>query len=120
MEISVADQASLALFKALLSIAQGDMDGREAAAAALAGIKDAETIRRDGEPLRGIETSDREHGERMGQPPGVLYTLTITDEGDANEWRSDRVQTPEQVAWLHGIVLDAAAHLAGIGGSGLN
>lgn len=121
MEISVADQVAMAMLRALATIAQGDLSASEAAAAALAGLKEAETIRRDGEPLRGIETSEREDGERMGQPPGVLYTLTITDEGEANDWRSDRVQTAEQIAWLHGIVLDAAAHLAGgAGGSGMN
>jgi hypothetical protein len=121
-EISVSDQAAMAMFIALAKIAGADAVPDDAAGIALAAIKEAETIRREGEPLRGIETSGREDGEQMGQPPGVLYTLTITDEGDANEWRSDRVEAPEQVAWLHEIVMAAAAQLAGTasGSAGLN
>ena len=118
-ELSVADQAAMAMFVALAKIAGAGAVPDEAASIALAAIKEAETIRREGEPLRGIETSDREHGEQMGQPPGVLYTLTITDEGNANEWRSDRVRAPEQIAWLHEIVMAAAAQLAGTAGGGV-
>ena len=111
-EITIEMQIQVAMLKGLAQIANGDVLPEDAPAFALDVIKNAETIRREGEPLHGIETSGMDHGERTGQPPGILYTLTITDEGDANEWRSDRVRSPEQVAWLHGIVTDAAASLA--------
>lgn len=121
-EITVPDQAAMAMLVALAKIAGPDALPEDAAGIALAAIKEADAIRREGMPLHGIETSEMEHGDRMGQPPGILYTLTITDEGDANEWRSDRVRTPEQVAWLHEIVMAAAANLAGTAGGpgGLN
>jgi hypothetical protein len=122
MSFTVEQQASAAMFVALCQIAEGGYSAEDAAAKALSAIKEAERIQRDGAPLHGVETSEREHGERMGQPPGVLYTLTVTEDGDANEWRSDLVQTPEQVAWLHEMVSAAAAHLAGTasGSGGLN
>lgn len=119
--ITPEQQAAIVMLKTLAAIAEGGMDAGDAAAFALQGIKTADEVRRDGEPLHGLDTAGRDDGERMGQPPGVLYTLTITDTGDANEWRSDRVQTAEQTAWLHGIVMAAAAQLAGgAGGSALN
>lgn len=122
MTVSVEEQVSMTMFIALAKIASADAEIDEAASIAIAAIKKAEEIRREGQPLRGIETSGREDGEQMGQPPGVLYTLTITDEGDANEWRSDRVRAPEQIAWLHEIVMAAAAQLASTAGgtAGLN
>lgn len=110
-------QASLVMFTALCKIAGGHTEPEKAAQAAHDAVKEAERILRDGEPLHGIATDDRAHGEQMGQPPGVLYTLTVTDTGDVNEWRSDRVQTAEQVAWLHEQVMAAAEHLAGTAGA---
>lgn len=122
VEITVDDQVAFAMMKGLAEIARGDVPDDRVAEFARETIKEAETIRREGEPLHGIETSGREHGEHISQPTGVVYTLTITDEGEANEWRSDRIQRPDQVAWLHKIVLNAAEYLAetAAGPSGMN
>lgn len=115
--VTVQEQASLTMFTTLCKIAGGHVEADDAAQVAHDAVKEAERILRDGEPLHGIATDDRAHGEQMGQPPGVLYTLTVTDTGDVNEWRSDRVQTAEQVAWLHEQVMAAAEHLAGTAGA---
>lgn len=114
---SVEAEASAVMFRALCSIASGHVADADAAKSAEVALKEMLRIRREGAPLHAIPVGDREHGEHMGQPPGVLYTLTITDEGDVNEWRSDRVRTPEQVAWLHEQVMAAAEHLAGTSGA---
>lgn len=68
------------------------------------------------------DISEASDGDRVNMPVGVLYTLSVTDQGEASAWASDRLERPDQFAWLHGIVTDAAQALVGsaAGPSGLN